>query len=91
MAVAEKRTQVYFPEDLYNRLKIQAEREGRSVAAIIREASEEYLGREEKKIDWENDPLLKAAGFCKSDVDDLSINHDHYLYGMPRHEVREGS
>jgi predicted DNA-binding protein len=26
-------------------LKIQAEREGRSVAAIIREASEEYLGR----------------------------------------------
>jgi len=84
MAVAEKRTQVYFPKDLYNRLKKRAKKEGKSVAAVIREASEQYLKEEEKEIDWENDPIVKAIGFCKSDVDDLSVNHDHYLYGMPK-------
>ncbi len=88
MAVAEKRTQVYFPEDLYNRLKKRAKKEGKSVAAIIREASEEYLKKEEKEIDWENDPLLKAIGFCKADVDDLSVNHDHYLYGAPKRKAK---
>jgi plasmid stability protein len=88
MAVAEKRTQVYFPEELYKRLKKRAKQEGKSVASLIREASERYLKEEEEKIDWENDPLLKAIGFCKADVDDLSINHDHYLYGAPKRKIK---
>ncbi len=88
MAVAEKRTQVYFPEELYNRLKKRAEKEGKSVAAIIREASEEYLKKEEKEIDWENDPIFKLAGIFESKESDLSINHDHYLYGAPKRKIK---
>jgi hypothetical protein len=91
MAVSEKRTQVYFPKDLYQSLKKRAKEEGKSVAAIIREASEEYLKEKEKEIDWENDPIFKAIGFCKADVDDLSINHDHYLYGMSNRKEKEKS
>ncbi len=88
MAVSEKRTQVYFPEDLYDRLKKRAKKEGKSVAAIIREASEEYLKEDEKEIDWENDPLFKLAGVFESEEGDLSINHDHYLYGAPKKKVK---
>lgn len=88
MAVAEKRTQVYFPEELYERVKTRAAKEGKSAAAIIREAVEEYLKEEKKEIDWDNDPLLKAIGFCKADVYDLSVNHDHYLYGAPKRKAK---
>ncbi len=90
MAVAEKRTQVYFPEELYKRLKKRAKKEGKSVAALIREASEEYLKEEEKEIDWENDPFFKAAGIFSSKDGDLSINHDHYLYGAPKKKFKKG-
>lgn len=81
--VSEKRTQVYFPKELYRRLEKKAKKESKSSAAVIREAVERYL-EQEREIDWDNDPLFKAAGFIKSGVTDMSINHDHYLYGMPK-------
>ncbi len=83
MSVAEKRTQVYFPIDLHKRVKKKAKKESKSSAAIIREAVEQYLEKDEdKEIDWENDPLVKAVGFFESGVGDLSVNHDFHLYGM---------
>ncbi len=85
MSVAEKRTQVYFPTELYKKVEKRAKKESRSSAAIIREAVAQYLEKgEEKEIDWENDPLVKAVGFFKSGVGDLSVNHDYYLYGMKK-------
>lgn len=85
MSVAEKRTQVYFPMDLYRKVEKKAKKESRSSAAIIREAVAQYLEKEEEKeIDWENDPLVKAVGFFASGVGDLSVNHDYYLYGMKK-------
>lgn len=85
-SVAEKRTQVYFPDKLYRDVRKRAKSESKSVAAVVREAVKEYLSKEEdeKKIDWENDPFFKAAGFFKSGAGDLSINHDHYLYGAKK-------
>lgn len=85
MSVAEKRTQVYFPAELYKKVEKRAKKESRSSAAIIREAVARYLEKEEEKeIDWENDPFVKAVGFIKSGVGDLSVNHDFYLYGMKK-------
>ncbi len=78
--LSEKRTQVYFPVDLYRRIERKAKEESISSAAIIREAVEEYL-KKEKEIDWENDSLFNAVGFFESESGDLSINHDAYLYG----------
>jgi CopG-like RHH_1 or ribbon-helix-helix domain, RHH_5 len=81
-SVAEKRTQVYFPEKLYREVRKRAKAESKSVAAVVREAVERYL--KDKEVDWESDPFLKAAGFFKSDSGDLSLNHDHYLYGAKK-------
>lgn len=89
--LSEKRTQVYFPLATYRRIARTAKRKSKSSAQVIREAVDLYLEKDEKEkeIDWENDPIFKAAGFIKSSgVTDSSINHDHYLYGSPRKEVR---
>lgn len=88
--VSEKRTQVYFPEDLYRQIAKKAKEESKSSAQVIREAVTEYLEKKGKQdIDWDNDPLFKAVGIMKSGVTDLSVNHDHYLYGMPK-KVKDG-
>lgn len=85
MSVAEKRTQVYFPADLYKEVKKRARKESRSSAAIIRDAVSQYLEKEEEKeIDWENDPIFRLAGIMDSGLGDLSVNHDYYLYGMKK-------
>ena len=81
-SVAEKRTQVYFPEKLYRDVQKKAKAESKSVAAIVREAVQKYIA--EKEIDWENDPILKLAGIMKTGTTDLSINHDHYIYGVKK-------
>ena len=79
------RTQVYFPKDVYRRIEKKANKESKSSAAVVREAVERYLAKENKKeIDWDNDPFFKAAGFFASEEGDLSVNHDHYLYGAPK-------
>lgn len=85
MSVAEKRTQVYFPEELYSKIKERAESESKSMAAILREAVERYLQEEEKeKVNWEDDTLFKLEGIMRSGLGDLAANHDHYLYGMKK-------
>lgn len=79
-SVAEKRTQVYFPEKLYRDVQKRAKAEKKSLAAVVREAVKVYL-EQEQEIDWENDPFFKAVGFIKCGVSDMSVNHDHYIYG----------
>lgn len=91
MAVAEKRTHVYFPLDLYTKLAKRAKKESKSSAQIIREAVTQYIDKEEEaEIDWDNDPIFKLAGIMSSGVGDLSVNHDHYLYGMRKRTDDKG-
>ncbi len=79
--VSEKRTQVYFPDDLYRRIERQARSEDKSSAQVIREAVEKYLQGKNEEVDWDNDPLLKTVGIFESAQGDLSERHDDYLYG----------
>lgn len=89
--LSEKRTQVYFPVDLYRRIEKQAKKESRSSASLIREAVGKYLAEaQEKEIDWENDPFFKLVGIAKSGMRDLSTNLDHYLYGAKKKPVSKG-
>ncbi len=81
-SVAEKRTQVYFPEKLYRDVQKRAKAETKSVAAVVREAVRKYLA--EKEIDWDNDPILKLVGIMKTGAMDLSDNHDYYIYGIKK-------
>lgn len=87
--VSEKRTQVYFPNEVYRRIEKQAEEENKSSAQIIREAVEKFLNEKKVDIDWENDPIFQAVGILKSEAGDLSENHDAYAYGGKRKRSRQ--
>jgi predicted transcriptional regulator len=79
--VSEKRTQVYFPNEVYRKIEKQARAEDKSSAQIIREAVEKFLNDKNTAIDWQNDPLFQAVGILESKAGDLSEKHDSYLYG----------
>lgn len=83
--VAERKTQVYFPEELHRQLKDYAQQQGTSMAAVIRQAIVRYL--ESEKLapqEWENDPIHGIVGMIKGvGVTDASENHDYYIYGYP--------
>jgi len=86
--VSEKRTQVYFPGEVYRRIEKQAKDEDKSSAQIIREAVEKFLEEKSRVVDWQNDPLFQAVGILESEAGDLSENHDAYIYGRRTHRKR---
>lgn len=45
-----KRTQIYFPVDLYQAIESQAKRQGESVSEIIRQTMEKNLGKKKPKF-----------------------------------------
>jgi predicted transcriptional regulator len=79
--VSEKRTQVYFPADLYRSLERRAKAEDKSSAQLIREAVTRYLEEQAAAVDWDDDPLCQAVGLFESAGGDLADRHDDYLYG----------
>ena len=78
-----KRTQMYFPEEMFREMKFLAEQEQSTVAEIVRKAVTEFLGKRAGKV-WEDDPLWKMVGATESGVKDLADRHDDYLYGGRR-------
>ena len=80
MSVAEKRTQIYFPMELYRKIEKISKDESKSVASIVRSAVELYLKKREE-IDWDNDPFFNIVGIGDSGKGDLAEHHDIYLYG----------
>jgi len=74
-----KRTQIYIEEELDRRLRAAAAEDGRSAAALIREAVRAYL--EQRRGDRSEDPILALAGSFTSRRPDASVEHDALLYG----------
>lgn len=81
-----QRFQLYFPVELYLRLKDAAARQGTSIAAFVRVAAEKALTGVEKAGD--NDPLDRVVGRGSSKDTDLSYRHDKYLYGWVKEKGR---
>jgi len=75
-----RRTQMYLPEDILRELKRRSAEEKTTIAAIVRSALSEFLGKNREK-NWLEDPLWKMVGASSSKEGDLSVNHDKYLYG----------
>jgi predicted transcriptional regulator len=75
-----KRTQIYLDEDVDARLREQADHEGRSAAAIIRDAVRAYL-EAAAGDDRAADPMLAIAGRFTGGPRDAAERHDAYLYG----------
>jgi hypothetical protein len=83
------RTQVYLPRAMYDRLQKRAGKHELTLALQIREALAEYLERSdaaEEPILRADDPIFELIGMASSKEGDLSVNHDHYLYGWPKRE-----
>jgi thymidylate kinase len=81
-----KRKQLYLDEDTDRALKRLATRTGRSEASHVREALRRHIERHDERAD--EDPLLRLIGLVDEPdgPDDVSVNHDHYLYGAPKVE-----
>jgi hypothetical protein len=77
-----KRKQLYLEEDLDERLRVAAAAEGRSAAALVRDAVRRYLAEGESPT--ESDPFLEIAGAFSGGPGDSAAEHDEYLYGRPR-------
>lgn len=75
-----KRTQLYFPDPLFDELKRQAKKRHCSMAEVVRSAVKDFLAKKEVQ-DWNRDPLWEMIGKAESKEGDLSIHHDRYLYG----------
>ena len=75
-----KRTQLYFPEELFQEIKEEAEKQKTSIAEIVRMAVRDFLNRK-KIINWDKDPVWNLIGKIESKEGNLSVKHDYYLYG----------
>lgn len=81
-----KRTQIYLEEDLDRELRDVASSEGRSAAALIREAVRVYLSsRQPSRGD---DPILKMIGALEGGSERASEDVDEVLYGSSRRRRR---
>lgn len=83
------RTQIYLPRDIYQRLQKRAEENDLTLAVQVREALVDYLERTdiaEAPLLRADDPIFQLIGAASSKEGDLSVNHDHYLYGWPKRE-----
>ena len=81
-ASAVIRTQIYLDEELRTALRLRAVAEGRSVAALIREAVARFI-RPAKPI-GKRDPFLAIAGKYAGGPGDAAERHDDYLYRRKR-------
>lgn len=79
-----RRTQIYLDEDLDRDLRLIAAAEGRSAAAVIRDAVRQYLTAASRK--GAHDPFLALADAFSGGPGDASTDHDRYLYGPSRPE-----
>jgi hypothetical protein len=84
-------TNLRFPEETFRELKYEASRRGTSLASVVRESVDRYLGRapESEAPKFGEDPMDGWIGAIASSAGDESSNHDHYLYGWPKETKRE--
>jgi hypothetical protein len=75
------RSQIMLKEDQHAYLVSEAQRQGKSISQIVRELIDEHMVRSR---DLENDPFFDIIGMVEGDDPDAAIDHDHYIYGLPR-------
>ena len=80
-----KRTNIVLEEWQYQYLKDRAEREGKSISALIRELIEAAMRPVEKGL--KDDPIFQIVGMFRGGRKDVAEKHDEYLYTL---EERRG-
>lgn len=74
------RMQIYLTRELYRRLKDISRSSGRPMAEHVRESLNKYLEETDQVKPSGDDPIWEIAGGGESEVTDLSVQHDHYIY-----------
>lgn len=84
--MAKIRMQILLDEDQKIALEREAEAKHVSVGSLIREAVELYQKAqlETDTMLTRNDAIWNLVGIARSDADDLSREHDHYVYGTQK-------
>ena len=82
MKEALKRTQIYFPLGLFQQIRKASTAQERPMSEIIRDAMLLYFSQPQEKP--EKSPMDGIIGLGSSHEHDLSLNHDHYLYGRKK-------
>ena len=82
------RTQIYLNKSEYDFVQTEARRRDEPMAAVIRDFIDEKMEIPEDA--WTNNPMLRP---WPHDPDwkgheDTGINHDHYLYGVPKNVIK---
>ncbi len=82
------RTQIYLDKSEYDFVQAEAKRRNEPMAAVIRNFIDEKM---ELPADaWTNNPMLEPTPHDPAFVghEDSGINHDHYLYGLPKQTIK---
>lgn len=89
--MAKIRMQILLEEDQKMALEREAEAKHVSVGYLIREAIELYQRTQSgtETTLTENDAIWNLIGIARSDADDLSKEHDHYIYGTQKLSSRK--
>jgi hypothetical protein len=72
-------TNLRFAEATYRELRYQAGRRGTTLASLVREAVDRYLGRADQgpEVPFGHDPADALVGCVSASAGDESIHHDH--------------
>ncbi|HET8777365.1 MAG TPA: CopG family transcriptional regulator [Candidatus Limnocylindria bacterium] len=73
------RTQISFDEEQYEALQAAAEREGVSMAALVRDAVDEKLRQRDEERERKKRRALSVIGMFRGTGENVSEDHDRYL------------
>lgn len=74
-----RRTQVYLEDEHYRALRARARREGKSMAAVLRDILERHFGLLTEP--GESDPFDDVIGIGEGDGSGIAEHFEDYLYG----------
>ena len=74
-----QRTQIYLEKPLHQALRREAQRQGISLAELIRRLVKQYLSRRSSIPLLEKDEYMSIVGLDRSGLSDVSERHDQYL------------
>jgi predicted DNA-binding protein len=80
---------VQLTDEQLRRLRELAERQGRTVAEVIRESVDSYIAQAERDRDELYERARNIIGMCKGGPPDLAENHDEYYAQAIEEHIKE--
>ncbi len=78
-------TNIRFPRETLQTLKLRAVRQHMSLASLIRDAVDQVYGAPKTKPkslkEFHQDPIFSIIGMCNSGIKDGAVHHDREIYG----------